>query len=103
VTANAGYSTGLGINAVASAGLGWEAFQATAVAMMDNTGIGFEVDGELMLGNLIVSVLGRFGGGDLSVEIGGQLPLGPMNASISVAFDNTTGLSWAEFGFEWPL
>ncbi|MFC2108681.1 hypothetical protein ACFLS5_04380 [Candidatus Bipolaricaulota bacterium] len=103
VTGNAGYSTGLGINAVASAGVGWDAFQATAVAMLDNTGIGFEADGQLVLGNLIVSVLGRLGGSDLSVEIGGQLPLGPMSASISVAFDNTTGLSWAEFGFEWPL
>lgn len=103
VTGNAGYSTGLGINAVASAGLGWEAFQVTAVAMLDNTGIGFETNGQLVLGNLVVSVLGRFGGSDLSVEIGGQLPLGTLMTSISVAFDNTTGLSWAEFGFEMPL
>ena len=103
ITANAGYNSGIGINAVVSAGLGWTAFQMTAVAMLDNTGIGFESTAQLSLGNLLVSAVGRFGGGDLSLEVGAEIPMGALATSISIAFDSTSGLSWAEIGFEYPL
>lgn len=103
ITANAGYNSGIGLNAVVSAGLGWPAFQMTAVAMLDNTGIGLESTAQLSLGNFLLSAVGRFGGNDISVEIGSNIPLGKLAMSISIAFDATSGLSWAEIGFEYPL
>ena len=103
ITANAGYNGGLGINAVLSAGLGWPAFQMTAVAMLDNTGVGIESTAQLVLGDLILSAVGQFGGGDLGVEIGASIPMGSLTTAISVALDNATGFAWAEASFEWPL
>ncbi len=103
VTANAGYNSAFGINAVASAGISARSFVATAVGMFDNTGIGVETTAEMGLGATTLSAVGRFAGGNLSVEFGGRLPLGSIQLSLSVAFDNNTGLSWLEASFEMPL
>jgi len=103
ITANAGYNSALGINAVGSAGLAWEAFQASAVAMFDNTGIGFEANALLSLGSLTLTTLARLGGTDLSWEVGGELIMGSLALSFSVAIDTNSGFSWAEVGFNLPL
>jgi len=103
VTANAGYSEGLGINAVLSVGLELQALQMTAVAMLDNTGMGMEATGQLALGDMVLSAISRFGGGDFSAEVGLALPFGALSTSVSVAFDNATGFAWAEASFDLPL
>lgn len=103
VTASAGYDAELGLNAMAGGGLAWEGFQATAIGLFDNTGIGGEVAGEVDLGSMTATFMGRFAGSSLSIEVGGRLPLGKTLVSASVAFDTQGGLSWAEIGFELPL
>jgi hypothetical protein len=103
LTANAGYNGGLGLNAVLGGELSTDAFQATTVAMLDNTGVGFEASGELALGSATVSALARLGGGDLGLEVGGSIPVGGLVVSLSVAFDTQAGFSWAEVGLELPL
>jgi len=102
-TASAGYDAELGLNAMVGGGATWEGFRATAIALLDNTGIGGEVSGELGLGAMTATFMGRFAGSSLSLEVGGRLPLGPAQVSVSVAFDTQGGLSWAEVGFEMPL
>jgi len=103
VTANAGYSSGLGINGVVGGGVAFDGIDASAVVMLDNTGIGIEASGEVALGAATVTGLARLGGTDLSVEVGGRISLGSLSLSISVAFDSSSGFSWAEVGFEMPL
>lgn len=103
ITANAGHSGGLGINAVVSAGASWPVFQTTAVAMLDNAGVGLESTAQLEAGDLVFSAVAQFGVGNLSLVIEADIPMGELATSISVAFDNATGLSWAEARFDWPL
>ena len=103
LAANAGYDTSLGVNATASAGVGFEALQMTAVALYDNTGIGMETSGELALGQATFSFMGRFSLGSASFELGGSIPVGTIQTSFSVTIDSQTGFSWAEVGFELPL
>ena len=103
VAAQAGYDTGLGINATGSAGMTLDGFQLTAIGLYDNTGIGLETSGELQLGAMLITFMGRFSLGNMSFEVGGQLPLGPLLTTFSVALDNQNGFSWAEAGFELPL
>jgi len=103
LAAKAGYDTGLGINANASATIALEALQVTGVAMFDNTGIGGEVSGEIGFGALTATFMGRFSLGGLSLEVGGRLALGSALVSGSVAFDTQGGFSWAEVGFELPF
>ncbi len=103
LAANAGYDSALGMNATASAGVGFGALQMTAVGLYDNTGVGLETSGEVQLGGSTLSFMGRFSIGTMSFELGGAIPLGAIQTSFSVAFDNQTGFSWAEVGFELPL
>jgi hypothetical protein len=103
MTASAGYDAELGLNAMAGGGLALGGFQATAIGLFDNTGIGGEVVGEVGLGSMTATFMGRFAGSSLSIEVGGRLPLGKTLVSASVAFDTQGGLAWAEVGFEMSL
>lgn len=101
--ANAGYDGGVGVNATVGGTLGWSGFEISVIGLLDNTGVGAEVSSELALGFATLMLTGRLSGGGLSAEVGGKLPLGAAIASLSVAFDNQSGFSWAEAGFELPL
>ena len=101
--ANAGYSGAVGLNATAGGTVGWDAFELSAIGMFDGTGVGAEVSCSLGLGAMRASFMGRFTSGGLTVEIGGTIPLGATITSVSVAFDDQSGLSWVEARFEMPL
>ncbi len=103
LAANAGYDSTLGLNAMASGAVGFDTFEMTAVGLYDNTGVGLETTGELLLGQTTLSFMGRFSGGSMSIEVGGGIPFGSVQTSFSVAIDNQTGFAWAEVGFELPL
>ena len=103
VTASAGFDAEIGMNAMAGGGVTWEGFQATAIALFDNTGLGGEVRSEIGLGAMTATLMARLAGSNISLEVGGRLPLGSALASVSVAFDTQGGLSWAEISFEMPL
>jgi hypothetical protein len=101
--ANAGYDGAIGMNAIVGGTLGWSAFEASVIGLLDNTGVGAEVSSELTLGPTTMMFTGRFSVGGLSVEVGVRIPLGGAVTSVSVAFDDQSGFSWAEAGFELPL
>jgi len=101
--ANAGYSGAVGLNATAGGTVGWDAVELSAIGMFDDTGVGAEVSCSLGLGAMRVSFMGRFTSGGLTAEIGGTIPLGAIVTSVSVAFDDQSGLSWVEARFEMPL
>jgi len=103
VTASVGFDAEIGLNAMAGGSVAWEEFQATAIALFDNTGFGGEVSSEIGLGNLTATFMGRLAGSSISLEVGGRLPLGSAIVSVSVALDTQGGLSWAEVGFELPF
>jgi len=103
VTASAGFDAEIGMNAMAGGGVGWKGFQATAIALFDNTGFGGEVRSEIGLGAMTATLMARLASSSISLEVGGRLPLGSGLVSASVAFDTQGGLSWAEVGLELPL
>ena len=93
----------IGFNAMAGGGVAWDGFQATAIALFDNTGFGGEVTSEISFGSLTATLMGRLAGSSFSLEVGGCLPLGSALVSVSAAFDTQGGLSWAEIGIELPF
>ena len=103
LVANAGYDGAIGMNAIAGGTLGWDVFETSVIALLDNTGVGAEVSSQLALGSTTLMLTGRFSGGGLTVDVGGSLPLGGAIASVSVAFDSQNGFAWAEIGLEMPL
>jgi hypothetical protein len=103
VIANAGYDGAVGLNATGGATVGWEPIELSVIGLYDNTGVGLQVSSELKLGSTTLTFMGRFSGGGLTGDVGGNLPLGAAIASFSVAFDSQNGFAWAEVGFEMPL